>query len=182
MEYILQDIDIFDTTLADKLNNAMMTTMDAFEQGNEYNLTVSFHESLLDDYSRIYMLNIPDIDAKNNNTMEDKIHNLLSFQIQKIENIITQNGINLMAVGIQGETLEVLNMIKIQINKVESEPKKSKKNPLKVTMIIPSLTYLDDLAETAIEIILNECVIPQIVLESLGKGNDVNRKSHGESN
>ncbi|WP_006718796.1 helix-turn-helix domain-containing protein [Desulfitobacterium metallireducens] len=159
MEYVLQNTDLFDEEIGTKFNEAIKPDIKKFDKDKVYKFTVSFHVNLLKD-SRMEDFIIPEpimsnIDTKeeinqvlsvelNSNivTREDKMNEVLSVQLKRIERIVNEYGID-ADLTIQGDYLGAENIIKIEIAEDPTEPiftKKGKKiKRIKVNSVIPSL-------------------------------------------
>ncbi|MNW36768.1 hypothetical protein D3C74_137870 [compost metagenome] len=145
--YILDNTDIFDMHLDEKLKKVVMSTQDCFTQENDYKLVVSFNVNLLSD-SRITLVDVPIKKWESNKTTKDKIYNLLNFQLDKICNDLSDCGLNIINSTIQGEHSDVLNEIKIQISEfipdqILSE-KKKKTQKFKIKSVVPNLQFIQD--------------------------------------
>lgn len=144
MEYILQNTDIFDEEIAERFSKAMDTNKDCFIKGNAYKLTVSFHVNLLDD-ARFEEFYIPVPCKINKGTRKDKIYDVMRFQLQKLEQVLDQYGIEALSTTIQGDYLEEESIIKVEIIEDTYEPrmigKGKKRSRTKVSSIVPSMPY-----------------------------------------
>lgn len=121
MDYILQNTDVFDEELGAKADAAINKDEDSFVQEQPYKLTVSFHVNLLSD-PRFEDFYVPVPSKTNKGTREDKIADVLSFQLEKVIEVLQEYGIDVYSTTIQGEFLEVENVIKIEIIEDTSEP------------------------------------------------------------
>lgn len=140
MEYILYT-DIFDEEIGEKFCKAVSSDLDSFIQGSNYKLTVSFHENSLSDI-RFDKFHIPVPSKTNKGTREDKIYDVMSFQLNAVEQILSKKGIEISSTAIQGDNLEAENIVKIEVTEDDSKPfftgKGKKKARIKVSCIMPS--------------------------------------------
>lgn len=85
---------------------------------------------------------------KKNDSREDKIYNLLGFQMGEIDKAFCDSGLEIIDASIQGEQLEEPNIVKFQINSKEvelSNPKKKKDSkPIKLRTVMPNLPNFED--------------------------------------
>ncbi|OMD73598.1 MULTISPECIES: hypothetical protein [Paenibacillus] len=145
MEYIFK-ADLFDLELADQIHLAMPIITELKHEDN-YALTISFHVDLLND-SRMDHVDVPLKKWQTSETREDKIYQLLGFQLGKIDELLCINGINIISATIQGEKLEFNDNIKVQLSLKKENHNVSKKvknnKPLKVRSVVPSLPFTQD--------------------------------------
>ncbi|QGT99483.1 hypothetical protein SYNTR_0890 [Candidatus Syntrophocurvum alkaliphilum] len=171
MKYTL-NTDIFDKNLSQELNNVIETRKDSFVNGMVYKLTVSFHVDLLHD-QRFEDFVVPIKSNTNKNKKKDIINELLSFQLKELEQVLNNNGIEIYNATIQGNYLEAINIIKIQISEDTSEPtftgRGKNKRRMKCFSIIPSIPYIQDKSSN----ILSEIYAKRIYDEILDKQNKV---------
>ncbi|WP_256761434.1 hypothetical protein [Cohnella sp. WQ 127256] len=144
MEIILKDTDIFDSDISRKIEENMILVDSQLNKEYEYKMTVSFHVELLND------IRVEDVDYKvrgweKNETRKDKINNLLSFQLDKIDKCLSSCGYNIMNMSIQGDHLETQSIIKVQIIRMASQQSNKRSKSPKVMSIVPSLSYTQDL-------------------------------------
>lgn len=170
MEWVLDNTDIFDVEIDAKFNQLIQANKDNFIGGNVYTFTVSFDVNLLNDV-RFEEFNIPVPERTSIDTKKDKINNVLSFQLDKLIQVLIENDIEVRSTKIQGDVIEAENIIKIEINEDTSEPnltskgKKSKRgiNKYKISSIIPNLPKTQELMQYTISISL----LKQILAEDL---------------
>ncbi|WP_083238793.1 hypothetical protein [Caloranaerobacter ferrireducens] len=147
MEYILQDTDIFDENIGEKFSRVIKNNKDVFIKGKNYSFIVSFHVNLLHD-ARFESFNIDAPSKINNGERKDKIYDVMSFQLKKLEQVLEENGIEVYSTTIQGDNLKSENIIKIGIIEDTSEPSYSgrgkNRRRIKVSSIIPSLPYTQE--------------------------------------
>lgn len=149
MKYILQNTDIFDEEIGTKFNTAIKTDKEKIDKGKIYKFTVSFHVNLLND-SRAGEFYIPEPSKTNKGSKEDRIYDVMSTQLKRLEQTLNENGIEAYSTKIQGDRLEKENIIEIEINEDNSEPKftgkgkNKKKKKIKVSSIVPSLPYTQE--------------------------------------
>lgn len=147
MEYILNHTDIFDEELDQKFGETLNNDKGAFEKGKAYIFKVSFHVNHLNSSKfQEFILPIPSKTSKG--TAKDKIYDVMSHQLKRMEDVLKQNEIETYSTTIQGDNLEKENIIIIQIYEDTSEPAysgggKHKGRP-KVSSIVPSLPYTQD--------------------------------------
>jgi hypothetical protein len=163
MEFILKNTDIFDEDIEKKFSRAL-TSRDKFDAGSVYKFTVSFHVNLLND-SRFEEFKLPVPRKSSKDAKKDKIYDLMSFQLKKLEKVLEQNDIKVYSTTIQGDDLAEEKILKIEIE----EDTSSNQNPLgkgknikkgKVSSVIPSLPFtkqnITNLASERICKIFNE--------------------------
>jgi len=145
MEFILQNTDIFDKEIDVKLNNILLANTDKFITGTVYKFTIIFHVNLLNDI-RFKEFDVPDScklnKGKKNENIEDKITDVLGFQLDKLNHILDKNGMEVYSSTIQGDTLESKNIIKIEI----SEDNSDHLHKSKVGYILPDMPYIKEMA------------------------------------
>jgi hypothetical protein len=146
MEYVLNDTDIFDTAIDEKFRVAIENNIDSFTKDKTYVFKVSFHVNLLDDV-RFEYFDIPP-SVTNKGRKEDKIRDVMRHQLKKLELILVENNLVSYSTTIQGNNLEKENMIKIELyednSKLHIHKKGRKRNPLKISSIIPSLPFTQE--------------------------------------
>jgi hypothetical protein len=157
MEFILHNTDIFDEDIGAKFNKVVKTNKDSFTKGNVYELTVSFHVNLLND-TRFDELNIQVKSKTNKGTRQDKVSDVMSYQLNKLEQILNENGIEVYSTTIQGDYLEEESIIKVEILEDKSKPdfigRGKNKRRTKVSSIIPSMpNTIERMTKLASEII-----------------------------
>ncbi|MEV5024791.1 hypothetical protein [Paenibacillus sp. LPE1-1-1.1] len=101
MEFLLEDIDIFDLNLCNKIEENMILEGNQLNKEYEYRVTVSFHVELLKD-SRFDNVDVKVRKREKNETRKDKIYNLLDFQMDKIDKSLTHCGISIKNLSILG--------------------------------------------------------------------------------
>lgn len=148
MEYILENTDIFDNVLEEKFGKLIFEDIISYCNEDAYSLTVSFHVSLLSD-SRFEGFDIPVPSKTSKGTRQDKIYDVLSYQLRKLEQRLNENCIYICSSTIQGAQLNNVNIIKVEVKRDISEPRytgrgKNKKR-MKISSIIPSLPYTQEL-------------------------------------
>lgn len=147
MEYLLHNTVIFDEDIGDKFNAAIKTSKEKFDEGKNHKLIVCFHVRLLND-PRFESFFIPEPSKANRGSRTDKIYDVLSTQLNRLEQTMCEHGIEVNSATIQGEQLEVENVIKITVSESASEPhysgKGKNKNKIKVSSIVPSLPYTQE--------------------------------------
>ena len=144
MEYILLNTDIFDNEIGAKFNEIIQTDRNKFDKEKIYKLTVSFHVNLLKD-KRFEDFSVPPKPYKRNKvSREEKIGDVLSYQLDKIRKILDENGIEANSTTIQGDDLEAEDIIKIEIyedvreQKYIGKGKNRRREKFKVSSIVPS--------------------------------------------
>ncbi|MEK4451262.1 hypothetical protein [Paenibacillus sp. FSL L8-0506] len=147
MEFILRDNDIFNVNLSEEVKNEIIPFFDSSPLDCTFHLTISFNVNLLNDI-RMDLVDVPLKKWEENITRKDKIYNILHFQLDKIDKALCDSGLNISRATIQGEELEAINYIKIQLIEQDSSPNtsKNKKNskPMKVKSVVPSLSFIQD--------------------------------------
>lgn len=146
MEYIFK-ADIFDLNLADLIFVAMQQNLNNLSKDAYYQLTMSFHVDLLNDF-RMDFVNVPLKKWEKSETRKEKIHQLLGFQLEELDKLLCNNGLNITIATIQGEKLKSQDNIKVQLSlqdKMESINKGRKTNkPIKAMFVVPSLMFTQD--------------------------------------
>lgn len=141
MIFTIHDTDIFDNEMYIRLQKLLLEKIDEFSHDYTYILKVTFPVQLLSD-SRIKYFNLPSKFENKNRKAEDKIYDVMNYQLEKIEGVLKENNIETYSTYIQGDEIEV-RTIKIEIieegAKVEIKSKSKNKQRLKVSSIIPSL-------------------------------------------
>ena len=149
MEYILYNTDIFDEDIAIKFRNAIKGDLHKFIEEKTYRFTVSFNVNLLNDI-RFQKFNIPTPSKTNKGTKEDKIHDVMNFQLKILEEVLVENGVEVYSTTIQGDNLETDDIIKIEITEDTTPPtftgRGKNKKRMKVNCIIPSIVYTRETA------------------------------------
>ncbi|MTI71101.1 MAG: hypothetical protein FH751_12700 [Firmicutes bacterium] len=147
MEYILKDTNIFDENISTKFSKVIESNIDNFIKEKVYKLTVSFHVNLLED-TRFEDFNIENPKKTKGYTKKDKIYDVLSFQLVKMEEVLSEKGIEITSSTIQGENLEDEDIIKTKISEDTSEPsytgRGKNKTRMKVNSIVPNLHFIQD--------------------------------------
>ncbi|OMD09853.1 hypothetical protein [Paenibacillus odorifer] len=147
MDFILIDNDIFNVNLCEEVKNEIIPFFDSSLLDCTFHLTISFNVNLLND-ARMDLVDVPLKKWEKNITRKDKIYNILHFQLDKIDKALCDSGLNISRATIQGEELEAINYIKIQLIEQDSRPNtsKNKKNskPMKVKSVVPSLSFIQD--------------------------------------
>jgi hypothetical protein len=144
MEYILKGTDIFDKEIDQKLEMVICKNKDDFIMGKVYRFTVSFNINLLND-SKFQEFEIPDQSKTRKKTQKDKVSDVMSYQLERMKQVLEENGIESYSSTIQGDYLESDNIIKVEITEDTFEPAFSgrgkNKRRIKVCSIIPSLPF-----------------------------------------
>lgn len=178
MEYVLHNTDIFDEQIGEKFGKVIINNQNDFIKGTAYVFTVSFHLKLLQD-KRFYQFDLPASKLVTRPNKKDRIYAVMGFQLEKLEQVLQENGIEAYSTTIQGDTLDAEDIIKIKLLEDTSEPsfrgRGKKKKRTKVSCIVPSLPYTSGLVtELASErigklfynfmsIIRNEKIMSQIL-------------------
>lgn len=144
MEYILQNTDLFDQEIGAKFNESIKADMDSYDKEKVYRLTVSFHVNLLKDL-RMETFPVPEPPYKRKKvTREDKMYDVMSFQLKSLREILDNNGIVTDSTTIQGDDLESADIIKIEITEDSKEQKyigkgkNRRRERFKTNSIVPS--------------------------------------------
>jgi len=147
MEYIFKNTDIFDEKIDIKFKDIIINSKNEFDENKIYKLKVSFHVNLLSD-PRFQKFNVPVRSKLSKGTEEDNIRDVMSFQLERLEDILAQNSIEARTTTIQGDYLDEENIIKIEIYEDNSRSMYDKKGKRikgpKVSSIVPSLPYTQD--------------------------------------
>lgn len=143
MEYVLQDTDLFDEEIGLKFYQVLKPDIDKFDKDKVYQVTVSFHVNLLDD-QRMESSYIPNPSKWRKNTPEDKVYDVLSTQLDRVKQALDENGIEIDRSKIQGDDLEVEDIIKIELSEYISEPQYDDKGNIikirhKANFVIPNI-------------------------------------------
>jgi len=97
--------------------------MDSYDKEKIYELTVSFHVNLLKDL-RMETFPVPEPPYKRKKvSREEKIGDVLRFQLKRLGEVLDENGIESDSKTIQGDDLEAEDIIKIEINEDLREQK-----------------------------------------------------------
>ncbi|MEC0172571.1 hypothetical protein [Paenibacillus graminis] len=140
MEYVLK-ADLFDYELVDKIFEAVLKEINQLEKESHYKIVISFHVDLLNE-PRMDLVDVPLEKWKKNESREDKIYNLLGFQLDKIDEAFSLNGLKIIHASIEGDQLETPDIVKLQINSEDVElsnsTKKKNSNPIKLRTVMPS--------------------------------------------
>jgi hypothetical protein len=146
-DYVLDNVSIFDMNLDEEIKEAVDASGDSFDVKGTYDLTLSYNVYSLGD-PVLEVIDLPvESSRRSNNTIKEKMYNLLSFQLDKADKLLTDSfELNIVNARVQGEELEG-NQIKLQIVQIqEDQPKKKRKSkPMKVKCIVPSLSYTQNL-------------------------------------
>lgn len=148
MEYILGNTDIFDQDIDVKFRKIIMSNLDKFNNEKSYELTVSFDVNLLNDL-RFDTFHSSNLIKKNKSSRKEIIHDVLSYQLDKLDQILTESGIKSFSTTIQGDDIEAVNIIKIKIAEDDSQPiakGRGKNNRIKVSSIVPSIPAIREKA------------------------------------
>lgn len=149
LTYVLQNTDIFNENIDEKFKDAFLKHQDDYNKDEVYKLIISFHVNYLNDQS-FEEISLPVKSKISKNTRNDKIYDLLSFQLDKIEQILSEHGIITYNTTIQGVYLDKEDIIKIEIkeDKVEQKYEGDRKNNRRLTMrsIVPSLPSTCEIA------------------------------------
>ncbi|WP_026673605.1 hypothetical protein [Alkalihalobacterium bogoriense] len=164
MEFILNKTTIFDENIDEKFSEVLKSSSDSFAAGNVYKFTVSFHVNLLND-TRFEEFILPVSRKRSNDTRKDKIYDVMSFQLKKLEKVLEENDIEVYSTTIQGDQLAEENIVKIAIDEdltanqnTSGKGKNTKRG--KVSSVIPSLPFtqqnITNLASERISKLFNE--------------------------
>jgi hypothetical protein len=148
VEYCLYETDIFDEDIGAKANQVIVPDRNSFTIKKVYKLTVKFHVNLLHD-RRFEQIEIP-ASKTSKGTREDKISDLLSFQLDKVEQVLKSHDIEIYSMSIEGDYLDSENMIILELQEDTSIPSfigrgKNKKR-MKAKFIMPSRPYTQEKA------------------------------------
>ena len=139
MEFILQNTDIFDEEIDVKFNNLIIANKDKFITGTVYEFTVSFSVYLLKD------IRFEEFKTLKCKTSKNTKHDVLSFQLEKLIDILDINGIEVYSTRIHGDILESKDIIKIEFPEDNSKPMYSgrgnNKRRMKSKWIVPNKPY-----------------------------------------
>lgn len=153
MEYVLSNTDIFDPELSEKFATIVMIERHQFEVQKVYKFTASFHVDLIKELSSFNRFVLPAADQTINKRKKkddkDKMYDVLSFQLKQLETVLIKNNIEFYSSSIQGEQLKSVTIIKLEIVEDLSKPKVNSKGKKqhrgKVSSVIPSLPYSQNL-------------------------------------
>lgn len=136
--YTLNNTDIFDESINEKFREILSQDLIFYDKSKIYMLDVKFHVNLLYDVRfRNYVIKKPYANKKRKITIEDNIHELLSLQLDNIDNILEEAGLYAHTNAILGVQLEHENMIVIEV----SEDKDHYEKVGKVNTIMGSLPF-----------------------------------------
>lgn len=151
MEYMLHNTDILDPSLAEKFNISILDDIHQFDRKNAYRFVVSFHVDLLKNSSRFDSFILPASNKITKSRKKDgteKLSGVLRYQLNQLEDVLQKNNIELSASTIQGDQLESINTIKIEIEQDTLEPidisTGGKKRPI-IRSIMPNKQYTEGL-------------------------------------
>ncbi|KYG28209.1 hypothetical protein [Alkalihalobacillus trypoxylicola] len=164
MEFILNKTTIFDENIDEKFSEVLKSSRDSLSAGNVYKFTVSFHVNLLND-PRFEEFILPVSRKRSNDTRKDKIYDVMSFQLKKLEKVLEEIDIEVYSTTIQGDQLAEENIVKIDIDKdltsnqnTLGKGKNTKRG--KVSSVIPSLPFtqqnITNIASERISKLFNE--------------------------
>ncbi len=140
MEFCLDETNVFDEALDRKVEDVIVANKDRFVNDKDYVLELSFHVELLNDsrFNTFFPLHCNEAIKK----VDDKIHKVLSWQLNKVCAVLEKQGINSYRNTIQGVELDKLDSIRIVLieeTKLAEEPvKKRKSKRMKVNSIMPN--------------------------------------------
>ena len=147
MQCILENTDIFDDEIDQKFKVAICDNIKAFIKGTSYIFKVSFHVNLLDD-ERFEKFYVPNPSKASKGTQEDKIRDVMKYQLKRMEQVLIENEIETYSTTIQGEYLDSENIIKIEILEDNCKPEfigSGKVKPrFKICTVVPSLQFTQE--------------------------------------
>jgi hypothetical protein len=152
MEYVLHNTDIFDPELAEKFDSAILNGTYQFESEKVYKFTASFHVDLLKDlvcFERFILPVSDKISKRKKNDEKDKMYDVLGHQLKQLEKILLKNNIEFYSSTIQGDQLESMQIMKIEIVEDKLEPNSTRNGKKhqrgKVSSVVPSKPYTENL-------------------------------------
>lgn len=127
MEFCLDETNVFDEALDRKVEDVIVANKDRFVNDKDYVLEMSFHVELLNDgrFNSFFLLHCNEAIKKD----DDKIHKVLSWQLDKVCAVLEKQGINSYRNTIQGVKLDKLDSIRIVLieeTELDEEPVKKK--------------------------------------------------------
>lgn len=139
LEFCLNETNIFDELLDKKVENVILENKDRFVNDKNYILKISFNVELLNDdrFKSFYLLHCNRTIKKE----DDKIYEVLSWQLRKVCTMLESQGINSYVNTIQGIELNEQDIIKIVLREEEEdeEPvKKRNRKRMKHNTIMPN--------------------------------------------
>jgi len=161
VEYVLNDTNILDPKLAEKFD-AIISNDRSLQQDKVYRFTASFHVDLLKDLTEFERFSIPDSDKldRKKDTEKDAMYDVLRYQLNQLEQVLNNQHIKFYSSTIQGEQLDSVQNILINVEEDNSQPTLNKKGktiePTKVRSIVPSKPYTTNLVSTLAGERLNE--------------------------
>lgn len=148
MEYCLYETDIFDEDIGTKADQVISFDRSSYINGKAYKLTVKFHVDLLQD-TKFEQVDVPS-SITSKGTREDKISDFMSYQLDKVVDVLKNHDIESYSMSIEGDHLDHKNMIIIEMNEDTSKPSfvgrgKNKKR-MKMKSIMPSRPFIQERA------------------------------------
>lgn len=140
LEIYLNETNVFDEELDKKVECAILKNKDSLVKEKNYILEICFNVDLLNDarFKSFHLLHCNKPIKKE----DDRIHEVLSWQLDKACTVLENQDIKSYSNTIQGVELNERDVIKIVLkeeNKVDEEPiKKRKTKRMKVNSIIPN--------------------------------------------
>lgn len=140
MEFCLDETDVFDEALDRKVEDVVVVNKDRFANDKDYILEISFHVGLLNDdrFNSFFLLHCNEAIKK----QEDKIHKVLSWQLDKVCAVLEKQEINSYRNTIQGVELDKPDSVKIvlteEVKLAEQPVKKRKTKRMRINSIMPN--------------------------------------------
>lgn len=155
MQCVLRKTDIFDNQIGQKLSRLIKKSKEGFVCGTAYAMEVSFHVDLLTDPGFEEFI-VPVPSKTNKGTKEDKIYDVLSHQLNTLEDVLLKNGLEVSSATIKGVCLRSEDITIIEIFEDTSEPhytgRGKDKKRIRCHSIVPSQPYIQDItAKLALE-------------------------------
>lgn len=138
MEFYLNETDIFDEALDRKVEDVILANKDKVVKDKNYIFEIGFNVELLNDdrFKNFFLLHCNKAIKKE----DDKIHEVLSWQLGRVCAVLERQGINSYFNTIQGIELNERDIIKIVLKEEEDKEsvKKRKTKRMKINSIIPN--------------------------------------------
>jgi len=141
MEFTLRDTDIFDASLDKKIYQMVKDKLN-FEENHQYELIIAFHVSSIrdirqKDFFADYVESTLKFPKKKG---EEIISDILSYQLEQVENVLSEYSVEIAASSIKGRNLEQENSIQIFLNDKGEIATKNK--TAKVKSIMPDEEWI----------------------------------------
>lgn len=158
LEVYLTNTDIFDEELEKKVVDAILQYIEVIDKDRSYRLQISFNVELINDdrLNEIYSLHC---NKKIVRKEENKIHEILSWQLSKICTALEDQGINSYSNIIEGVELKEKDSIKIVLKEEEREKetvRRKNEKRMRVNTIMPNRQSAESRMSHSINAYMNE--------------------------